>query len=142
MYLAAVVLNPWRKWEWINKRWEGRATWRADGRSAIKKLWNQYKDLPLDKVLPQEMDQELTGLAAFKRGCDDESTCMILDEYTYWVERVPRDREFKTPIAYWVAHRSRWPRLARLALDIYSIPAMSDEPERIFSLTGCMVTDR
>jgi len=55
---------------------------------------------------------------------------------------VPRDWDFTSPITYWIAMRKRWPRLARLALDIYSIPAMSDEPERIFSLTGCMVTDR
>jgi len=29
-----------------------------------------------------------------------------------------------------------------MALDVFSIPAMSDEPERIFSLAGCMVIDR
>lgn len=29
-----------------------------------------------------------------------------------------------------------------MALDLLSIPAMSSEPERIFSLAGLMVTDR
>lgn len=29
--------------------------------------------------------------------------------------------------------RQRWPRLAFMAIDILSIPAMSDEPERVFS---------
>jgi hypothetical protein len=29
--------------------------------------------------------------------------------------------------------RQRWPRLSYMAIDILSIPAMSDEPERVFS---------
>ena len=29
--------------------------------------------------------------------------------------------------------RKRWPRLSYMAIDILSIPAMSDEPERVFS---------
>lgn len=31
-----------------------------------------------------------------------------------------------------------WPHLSQMALNILSIPCMSDEPERIFSLTGLM----
>lgn len=33
-------------------------------------------------------------------------------------------------IAYWLHKRAEWPQLAALALDIYAIPVMSDEPER------------
>jgi hypothetical protein len=29
--------------------------------------------------------------------------------------------------------RSHWPRVSLMAIDILSIPAMSDEPERVFS---------
>ena len=29
--------------------------------------------------------------------------------------------------------RKRWPRLSQMAIDILSIPAMSAEPERVFS---------
>jgi hypothetical protein len=32
-----------------------------------------------------------------------------------------------------------FPRLYQMALDIFTIPAMSDEPERTFSSTGIMV---
>jgi hypothetical protein len=31
------------------------------------------------------------------------------------------------------SQRQRWPRLALMAIDILSIPPMSDEPERVFS---------
>ena len=51
----------------------------------------------------------------------------------------PHDRSLpvdKSPIPYRVAKKDIWPQLAAMALDIYSVPAMSDEPERIFSQTG------
>ena len=39
------------------------------------------------------------------------------------------------PLAWWTdpTQRTRWPDLSRFAIEILSIPAMSDEPERVFS---------
>jgi hypothetical protein len=36
--------------------------------------------------------------------------------------------------------RKRWPRLSYMAIDILSIPAMSDELERVFSGARCTVS--
>ncbi|KAA8646688.1 hypothetical protein EYZ11_010945 [Aspergillus tanneri] len=33
-----------------------------------------------------------------------------------------------------------YPRLSRMVIDLFSVPAMSSKPERIFSLTGQMIT--
>jgi hAT family C-terminal dimerisation region len=40
-----------------------------------------------------------------------------------------------SPIKWWTKdiQQKRWPRLSLFALDILSIPAMSDKPERVFS---------
>ena len=40
-----------------------------------------------------------------------------------------------TVLAWWLEpkQRARFPLLSRMAIDIYSIPAMSAEPERVFS---------
>jgi hypothetical protein len=35
-----------------------------------------------------------------------------------------------------------WPQLARMALDVYLTLAMSDEPERVFSVVGNLMTLR
>ena len=48
------------------------------------------------------------------------------------------DRPFKiedTPLEWWcrLEQRSRFPRLSRMALDLFSIPPESAEPERAFS---------
>jgi hypothetical protein len=48
----------------------------------------------------------------------------------------------KSPIPYWVAKKNVWPQLAAMALDIFSVPAMSDEPEQIFSQTGHILAPR
>jgi hypothetical protein len=47
-----------------------------------------------------------------------------------------------SPIDYWVSKRSIWPQLAQMALDVYSTPPMSDEPERAFSTTGNLMSTR
>jgi hypothetical protein len=43
-------------------------------------------------------------------------------------------------LQWWLqdAQRVRWPQLSRWAIEVLSIPSMSDEPERIFS--GCRRT--
>ena len=52
---------------------------------------------------------------------------------------VPQDQ---SPIPYWISKLSVWPQLATLALDLYSTPACSDEPERIFSQGGSLLSPR
>ena len=47
-----------------------------------------------------------------------------------------------SPITYWLGKCTTWPQLAKLALDIYAIPVMSDEPERVYSTTGPAVHPR
>ena len=48
----------------------------------------------------------------------------------------------KGALAWWYqdTQRQRWPRLSLMAIDILSIPAMSDEPERVFSGAHRMVS--
>jgi hypothetical protein len=48
----------------------------------------------------------------------------------------------KSPISYWIERKAAWSQLAAMALDVFSVPAMSDEPERIFSQTGHILSPR
>jgi hypothetical protein len=57
-------------------------------------------------------------------------------------EHEPHSKIKDSPITYWVSKRSIWPQLAEMALDVYSTPYMSDEPERVFSATGTSLTPR
>lgn len=48
------------------------------------------------------------------------------------------------PFTFWrfLANQRAFPRLSRMALDIFFIPCISDEPERIFSLAGLLLNKR
>lgn len=146
IYVAAVVLNPKWKWKYFEKHWENHEDWITDAQEAVKKLWNDYKDLPLPSDLklrkPQQRDTNLNA------DLDDYIDFPMSpppaadqpDEYECYISRVaaPEDQACNAPIAYWVEKRCVWPRLVKMALDILSIPPMSDEPERIFSFSGLL----
>ena len=56
------------------------------------------------------------------------------NEYARW--NAQRGVEYNAPALFWWCmeeHRQQYPRLSQMALDILSVPAMSDEPERVFS---------
>ena len=69
------------------------------------------------------------------------TTRTVADEFDRYCkqERVETD----APIEWWqTTGYQLYPRLAQMAIDILSIPPMSDEPERIFSRLGEMITKR
>ena len=43
------------------------------------------------------------------------------------------------PLAWWRTHSWRFPRVARMAIDYLTIPAMSSEAERVFSQTRLLI---
>ena len=45
-------------------------------------------------------------------------------------------------IEYWIQRRQGWPQLAQFALDVLSVPVMSDDNERSFSAAKDMINDR
>jgi hypothetical protein len=73
---------------------------------------------------------------------DDDVIKSLDDEYQQWCQR-PRDRFAleSPPLEFWTSYaiKKTFPRLQKMALDVFTIPAMSDEPERVFGSTGLMV---
>jgi hypothetical protein len=57
------------------------------------------------------------------------------DEYQDYINQLPYDIGEMTALQWWglEPQRTRYPRLSLMAFDILSVPAMSDEPERVFS---------
>jgi hypothetical protein len=161
-YVAAIALHPCFKWRWIQKKWADRLDWQNDAEKALKKQWELYKT----KVVTATTDlagldtinvsvhpgsrqagrrRKNNGLECymeeeFDSSSDDEEDLRSVDEYSRWQE-LPREKDVIDPIAYWydTSRRSKWPHLSAFALDLFGVPAMSAEPERIFSSTGRMV---
>jgi len=64
------------------------------------------------------------------------------DEYRDYTDQPLYDIGKMSALVWWgqEPQRKRWPRLSLMALDILSIPAMSDEAERVFSGARCTIS--
>ena len=149
VYVATVVLHPCHKWRWLEKRWKERPDWLVNARQAFTKLLNQYRyyEPPEDLYSPAKRQRTAPNVIIDRESSEDEQEPLDIDQQ---MADYKRDIHYKhlvndkttSPIKYWLDKRQYWPQLAALALDLYSIPLMSDEPERVFSTTGAAVTPR
>lgn len=149
VYVAGVVFHPRMKWSFVEKHWAEKPDWRDRAKEAVRKLWEaEYKDLPLP---PASGSAPEPSEVAYTSGLNDFLESLIsppvaasnMDEYEEYCNRKdPEDVNCSNPFAYWLSKRAVWPRLSQMALDIISIPCMSDEPERIFSLAGVLTASR
>jgi hypothetical protein len=92
-------------------------------------LWSQYKD-KVPTNAPTTTSDPVDEWSSI-----DTDGLNQLQQY----EQEAHSEEYKTfdsLIPYWLSKRAQWPQLAQMALDIYSTPAVSDEPERVFSIAG------
>ena len=141
IYRAAVVLHPRLKWRWFERYWATKPQWLKAAREAVDKLWEQYRHTPVH-------DDEYTNLASNPTVINDEWTSPDeqigeIDQLkAYLAEEFAQVYTDQSPIPYWISKLSVWPQLARMALDVYSTPACSDEPERIFSEGGALLVPR
>ena len=113
-------------------------------------MWEEYRNLPVEQeTIPKQptIPRKTTNLDDFMASIRKLSTrpaplpSATRDKYAEWVATTdPGDCLVDNPIQYWLLRRRQYPRLSRMAIDVFSIPAMSTEPERIFSLAGQMVT--
>jgi hypothetical protein len=72
----------------------------------------------------------------------DDNTTSLDELWLYEHEPRPQVKTHESPIPYWISKLPVWPQLARMALDVFSTPPMSDEPERVFSIAGNLLSPR
>jgi len=167
IYVAAVVLHPRMKWRYLEGQWshqtnsKGRNPWLKKAKTAFHELSLQYHDKEVDYM---DNNRPVLTSSPLKRRhmdwddwledtlSDDEeggavngSISKSMEQQITEYNAEPRHKTLLikvSPIDWWLGQRERWPQLSAMALDIYSTPAMSDEPERIFSATGAAVSPR
>lgn len=154
VYVAAVVLHPRFNWSWAERHWSDRKDWIASAHQQLLALWKQYCDRPspfTDEPSPKpsspkrkkqkrRKNEDVDLFADFGYSSEEEQA-PVADQWEEYVA-IASDHTITDPYAYWWTKRFRWPQLTVLALDILTVAPMSDEPERKFSDTGLMVTDR
>jgi hypothetical protein len=135
-YATALVLHPSRRLNYIKKNWK--KEWQKPALEGIQRLWNTYRDdgildLSLLEIQQQPDDEDLDEFDKIAMDHDMVNP-QAGDEYNIYTREKPISIE-GSALNWWLANERRkaWPKLSRLAIDILSIPAMSDEPERVFS---------
>jgi glycine/D-amino acid oxidase-like deaminating enzyme len=144
VYVAAVVLHPAYTWRWIRSKWKGRQDWIIYAQQAVKQFWlKHYAYLKVDMPKGEDPTNATLWMDADITSEEEEASLESseTDEYAKWCfeGRVP---DVYHPLEFWSKSRIKhtYPRLSRMARDLFTIPAMSDEPERVFSSCGNMVT--
>ncbi|KAJ0130912.1 Uncharacterized protein HZ326_25989 [Fusarium oxysporum f. sp. albedinis] len=130
----------------------------AAGRTTTPDLWQQYRDLPLpeqphpeaeDDILDEILnttqlpsEEDLFGSMAQlgKKPAQPPPPLDEMDEFQGTVYTSFANQ--RDPVSFWVYNRLRWPRLARMALDIYGIPPTEADNERLYNKMGDMVTKK
>ncbi|KAK4070002.1 hypothetical protein Purlil1_13601 [Purpureocillium lilacinum] len=137
-YVAAIVLHPSHKWHYINENWK--KEWAESSKKLIDKLWDEYK--PVELPLPLEGPPTTTNEFLNWRN-KHLRPALSPDEYERYCKS-ERVYGFTSALAWWLeeTQQKNYPSLSKMAVDILSIPAMSAEPERLFSGAKITITDR
>ncbi|KAF5705165.1 ribonuclease H [Fusarium mundagurra] len=138
-YVAAIVLHPSHKWHYIQENWK--KEWVESSKELLETLWNEYK--PVESPLPLcEVPSATTNEFLNWRNKHLQPS-LITDEYERYCKS-ERVYGFTSALAWWLeeTQQKNYPSLSKMAVDILSIPAMSAEPDRLFSGAKITITDR
>ncbi|KJZ70186.1 hypothetical protein HIM_10409 [Hirsutella minnesotensis 3608] len=106
-----------------------------------RQLWAKYKDRPLSPESTvrlrgsERQEAALTPYERIKRSMSVLDDPGNEDEFDKFINSPPKHMTANTPLEWWCREEQRveYPRLHQLAIDVLSVPAMSDDPERVFS---------
>jgi len=136
LYAAALILNPKRRTNYIKRCWPER--WQNKALSSVKNLWEKYREehpVSMSYERQPEPEAPLDLFDSIERDINNKYTRpSSQDEYEDYCSGEPYDPKVSA-IQWWAQEQQqkRWPRLSAFAFEVLSVPAMSDEPERVFS---------
>ncbi|KAM3454108.1 hypothetical protein NHJ6243_008970 [Beauveria neobassiana] len=138
IYATALLLLPEKRRRYLDRHWA--EEWRQPAIDGARRLWAKYKDRPLSPESAARLGnkrREATPYERIKQSMSVLDTPGDEDEFEQFVNSPPRHITTKTPLEWWCREEQRmeYPRLHQMALDVLSVPAMSDDPERVFSCT-------
>ncbi|XWW94487.1 hypothetical protein V2A60_002430 [Cordyceps javanica] len=129
IYRMAIALHPAYQFEYFQEKWWKRGDWI---KAAERDLTLHYGRFAAVTVATEYVD----------RG---DNTSFLTDDRRRVRRLGPHNRSatpWQEEKVWWVDRRHTWPILSKLALNVFSTPAMSAEPERVFSDGSELITDK
>ena len=152
VYGAAIYLHPAHKEVYFDDKWQKWPAWIKKMRSSVEKFYEVYADDVRRAAKEQEIEQQQQSehidddFESFRRVSSTFKTTKkrkVMDELKRWIDDgIPEeDLDIHQPLVWWRKHASTYPILSKMAFDLFSIPGMSAECERVFSQAKKLITD-
>ena len=165
VYAAAVILHPELKLAYFKDKWRNYPEWHKKVDTKMNDFFKEYVKIAEDEVeqeddvitRPRKLPQRLK--ASDQDSEDEFQMSLIVDEEyssdprarkktklsselnNYYADGLEDHGTVGEPLTWWIKGQKTYPTLAKMAFDLYSIPAMSSECERVFSQTKKLITD-
>jgi hypothetical protein len=128
VYAAAILLHPSLREAHLKEAWKDQPQYISPAIQAVRRIWDDFK--------PQqepEIEEDLSAYEAYKKRIYQKSSCH--DEFSRFIEGPTLPIGASSALSWWLepTQQTSYPSLHRLAITIFSIPAMSAEAERVFS---------
>jgi hAT family C-terminal dimerisation region len=134
VYIAAVVLNPRFKWEYLEGAWSSKPDWIQIARTQLKELWAEYYQMTPnleDSIETRNLVTSDDFVDAWT-GKHQSSHLVKHDELNSYIS-TPANRSIGDIRLWWLEQKNVYPNLSVMALEILAIPSMSADVERVFS---------
>ena len=142
VYVIAGMLDPRMKYQYFEHRWE--SEWLAGVMDKMRSTFNQYREKEPTPDMPQILstmeddDDDNDSLFDFNKWRFGNMQ-QVVDELTRYLTAPvltlgsAAANDTFSALAWWKGNAIEYPTLAQIAFNIFSIPSMSVEPERVFS---------
>ncbi|KAI8417264.1 hypothetical protein FOFC_03577 [Fusarium oxysporum] len=160
VYRAALALHPSYGYDYFERHWKtamDRPQWYNDMQSAVGSLFGEYGrqaeveaqaqagllEGEVDEIEADVNDYSSFGKRSIRSLNTQRKKVKAVSELDIFQTRpiYAHDLDVADPLEWWNRHQLEYPVLYRMALDLFSIPGMSSECERVFSQTKKMITD-
>lgn len=139
LYASALILHPNCRAKYIRANWKPK--WQRPVLKKVKDLWISYRDgqngnFPSPpRISKERRDDYLDEYDRAAKNLRRYIRPPTQDEFDDYSNGEPCDIGKASALEWWCQEpqQDRWPKLSLMAIDILSIPAMSAEPERVFS---------
>jgi hypothetical protein len=146
-YVAAVVLHPAYTLWWLKNKWASKPAWIRDAERRVEYLWADCSCLDVNLRSPVAVTTVRQPPRVVETDCifdisDDEGAPDASEDEYLALCQQPRNPLVTQSLSFWTTEvtRRQYPRLSRMVIDLFNIPAMSGEPERTFSSCSLMIT--
>ena len=118
-----------------------RKDWIGPAKQLVEGLWAEYRPIESPLSFSHATISATNEFLDWRK--KHLQPALITDEYERYCQ-AERAYGFTSALSWWLeeTQEKNYPNLSKMAVDILSIPAMSAEPERLFSGAKLTVTDR